>query len=122
VMHFLLLYLVKQRISKFSAINDKMMKKGRPISNTSTGELVTGNTFKQFVKEVFHFLKNAWNTAQIWSLLQQTVRHVVKQGVNTIIDTYVAAAARDVAHEEAIFSGEKISLWFTSAQQSSSFK
>lgn len=99
------------------------MKKGRPISNTSIGELITGNTFKQFVKEVFHFLKSAWNTAQIWSLLQQTVRHVVKQGVNTIIDTYVAAAARDAAHEEANFSGEKkMSLWFTSAQQSSSFK
>ncbi len=54
---------------------------------------------------------------------QQTVRHVAKQGVSTLIDNFVPVAARDVAHKVEDFSGEKNrSLWCTSAQKSSSLK
>jgi hypothetical protein len=38
---------------------------------------------------------------------QQTVRHVAKQGVSTLIDNFVPVTARDVAHKVEDFSGEK---------------
>ena len=60
---------------------------------------------------LFDWLKNAWNTVKSKVIdtpfYQNTVRHIAKQGVNQLIDNFVPAAARDVAHKAADFAGDK---------------
>jgi hypothetical protein len=60
---------------------------------------------------IFDFSKNAWNTVKNKVIdtpfYQNTVRPLAKQGVNTLIDNFVPAAARDVAHKAADFAGDK---------------
>jgi hypothetical protein len=60
---------------------------------------------------LFDFLRNAWNTVKNkvidTQFYQNTVRPIAKQGVNQLIDTFVPAPARDIAHKGADFVGDK---------------
>ena len=60
---------------------------------------------------LFDWIKNAWNTVKNKVIdtpfYQQTIKPIAKQGVNALIDDFVPAPARDIAHKAADFAGDK---------------
>ena len=60
---------------------------------------------------LWDILKNAWNTVKNKVIdtpfYQQTINPIAKQGVNDLIDNFVPAPARDIAHKAADFAGDK---------------